>query len=294
MHLITFVLGGLEQDRAVAGPAILLETLQRADTLYLQAHPNVPPLESLARAGRMHFHPDPFGQKNEGTEFWADVPTALSQGIASDRTLAAWRAAELRKEGSSASVAFVWLPDALKRRSADIRPVVRATVLLPDGREDPVFTSIVQGRGARAIGSPDHSERGRFTYALDLFHGKKEEKLSQAVLQEMLDGLTAVDEAHLRAHPDTPLMRESGILYEEEPPMMEDWQDAATCLRMGTFDCDDGGPLRAAEIRVHEGLPARATFTPPELRPDGGYLYHIDTDRGDGRQEDISRDLGMR
>lgn len=133
----------------------------------------------------------------------------------------------------------------------------------------------------------------RVTYVIDLFKGDDDRPLSHAVLQTLLHTLFWVDVLCLRAHPETPLLYQSGVRYEEEPIGQEDWQDIPTCLRLKCGDCEDLSCWRAAEIYVRWGVEARPTFI-WKTRANGGYLYHIQVRYPDGRIEDPSRALGMR
>lgn len=133
----------------------------------------------------------------------------------------------------------------------------------------------------------------RITYVLDAFNGPHEQEMSHRHLRTLLMALMHVDIAYLEAHPETPDLYASGIRYEEEPPGQEDWQDVPTCLRMRVGDCEDLACWRAAELRVRYGEQAYPIFNFTR-RPNGGYLYHIQVRRADGRIEDPSRLLGMR
>jgi hypothetical protein len=58
-------------------------------------------------------------------------------------------------------------------------------------------------------------------------------------------------------------------------------------------NCEDLACWRAAELNVRHGVAAAPTFV-WRKRPNGAYLYHIQTIHPDGRVEDPSRALGMR
>jgi len=133
----------------------------------------------------------------------------------------------------------------------------------------------------------------RITFVLDLFKGPEEQEVSHQALRTLLMALMYVDIAWLKANPSAPLLYESGVRYEEEPPGQEDWQDVPTTLRMRVGDCEDLACWRAAELRVRYGIQAFPTFT-CKKRANGGYLYHITVALPDGRIEDPSRRLGMR
>jgi hypothetical protein len=136
-------------------------------------------------------------------------------------------------------------------------------------------------------------EQGRYILAVDLFDGDEERQLSHRALCFMLVGLTELAAFQLKCHPEWPDLYDSGVRYEEEPPGQEDWQDPKTCLDLGTFDCEDGACWRAAELNVRYHIKAYPTFL-WRKRPNGSYLYHIQTKYPDGRIEDPSRRLGMR
>lgn len=133
----------------------------------------------------------------------------------------------------------------------------------------------------------------RITFVINLFKGEQDRSLSHETLQILLFALTAVDVAYLRYTPQAPLLYESGVKYAEEPPGQEDWQDIPTCLQMRVGDCEDLACWRAAELQVRFGIKAHPTFI-WKLRPNGGYLYHIQVKWPDGKIEDPSRRLGMR
>jgi hypothetical protein len=133
----------------------------------------------------------------------------------------------------------------------------------------------------------------RITTVLDLFHGEEDRPLSHKTLQVMLDALCAIDMLYLQAHPEVPDLFKSGVRYAEEPAGQEDWQDIPTTLGLGIGDCEDLACWRAAELNVRYGIKARPCFT-FKVRPNGGYLYHIQVRYPDGRIEDPSRTLGMR
>jgi hypothetical protein len=135
--------------------------------------------------------------------------------------------------------------------------------------------------------------RSRLVFVLDLFDGPRDRKLSEEVLQILLRALTEIDAIFLRGHPETPMLYRSGVVYREEPPGMEDWQDIPTSLRLGKSDCDDLGPWRAAEIQVRERTPAEPYFASAK-RKGGGMLYHILVNAKGRPPEDPSYVLGMR
>jgi hypothetical protein len=79
----------------------------------------------------------------------------------------------------------------------------------------------------------------RITLAMGggVFLGDQQKALSRRYLNIMLECLTKLDIEWLKAYPNTPRLAQAGMLYREEPPGQEDWQDIPTCLLMGIADC---------------------------------------------------------
>ena len=77
----------------------------------------------------------------------------------------------------------------------------------------------------------------RICYVLDAFSGDRNKDLSHAYLREMLECLTRMDQLYLQKHPETPLLYDSGVTYQEEPPGAEDWVDIPSILKIGWGDC---------------------------------------------------------
>lgn len=142
--------------------------------------------------------------------------------------------------------------------------------------------------------APSRRKAARITLALGggVFLGEREMALSRAYLDTMLRCLTEINLLYLQAHPDTPRIERSGVIYREEPPGQEDWQDIPTSLKMGIADCEDLACWRAAELIFFEKVRARAVSRAFK-RPDGGVLYHIVVEREDGAVEDPSKIRGM-
>ena len=134
----------------------------------------------------------------------------------------------------------------------------------------------------------------RITFESAAFNGVEDEAESLEYLAAALDCLIAWDTTYLLRHPNTPLLYESGVRYEEEPLGAEFWRDIPTVLKYGTADCEDLCAWLIAEKRVRFGVPARP-FIIPQLRKNGKYLYHIAVATPDapGGVEDPSRKLGM-
>lgn len=133
----------------------------------------------------------------------------------------------------------------------------------------------------------------RVTFVSALFSSRRMAEQSGAVLSVMLEALTQIDELWLRAHPETPALYSSGVRYQPEPLGQENWQDVATTLGRRVGDCEDLATWRAAELRVREGIPARAVFRSRFLPVPKLTLYHILVQYPDGTIEDPSKRLGM-
>jgi hypothetical protein len=295
-----------ERDLARQQLAIVLAAFVEVDAAYLRSHSSSPSLrtvydrppppersgssrEGLGRLGMLEYQDEPQGYRPPGEEDFQDIPTCLrprrdGTRAASNRDLVAWRVAELRvRERVPAEIIVERrVPD---RIGSDI-PLFwyRTKVALPDGHEE----DLSPGYGWRPVMS-----RNRFVFVLDLFDGPRDRKLSEEVLGILLRALTEIDAIFLRAHPETPRIYRSGVVYREEPSGMEDWQDIPTCLRLGKADCDDVSPWRAAEIQVRERTPAEPYFASAK-RKGGGMLYHILVNAKGRPPEDPSYVLGMR
>jgi hypothetical protein len=110
----------------------------------------------------------------------------------------------------------------------------------------------------------------------------------------MLDTLTRWNAELMRVQPVPPLYQ-SGARYQRENYTglhPEDWRDCLQVIRSGGGDCEDLAAYRAAELRVSGDQNAKCMFI-ERARPDGGRLFHIVVQRGDGSLEDPSRVLGM-
>jgi hypothetical protein len=118
---------------------------------------------------------------------------------------------------------------------------------------------------------------------------------SLQLLCELVHGLNVL---YLRAHPTTPRLYQSGVVYRREPRGCDDtacreerWCTIPVTLGQGWGDCDDLAPWRSAELEVRERVPARPRVVRvPSAR---GRRWHVVVEHGDGRLEDPSAALGM-
>lgn len=114
-------------------------------------------------------------------------------------------------------------------------------------------------------------------------------------LPPLLEALTRVNVAWLRAHPTAPSIYDGGVRYHREPIGSEVWRTLPVVLSSGWGDCEDLGCARAAELQV-QGVRARAV---PRFVSQGlvagrlTELIHIIVRLPDGREEDPSARLGM-
>jgi len=277
----TALFGPTDRDASTRAFAAMLAALQRIDANYLRSRGagrgGVPP---IAGSG-VRYLEAPLGQ-----DTLQDIPTSIALGTVDGSDYAAWRAAEI---------------EVRERVRAVVRPtpqaalgVYRLEVVRADGRVEGPW--VARGVGLDKDGEPT----GRVTYALNLFNGAANRPLSTLALDALLDALTLIDVDYFRAHPEAPgvmeAIRARLVHYMEEPPGQEDFQDWPTCLRMGIYDCEDGGSALAAQRIVRDRLPARAVAD-AYPRSDGSALYHVRTrvrtPRGI-RTEDPSVAGGMR
>ena len=121
-----------------------------------------------------------------------------------------------------------------------------------------------------------------------------------------LESLTRINQWHFRRGAVPPLFS-SGVIYKEEPPGREDWDDAPTVAGRGWGDCEDLAAYLAAELRELHDVPAECVikfryFTPQEVkasgyprRPKNGiYLIHVMVRLPNGAIVDPSKMLGMK
>lgn len=107
-------------------------------------------------------------------------------------------------------------------------------------------------------------------------------------LNVLVRSLCALDVLYLRAHPRTPLLKASGVVYKTQPHGCERFKTIPNVIAAGNGDCDQLAPWRAAELRVRHGVKAM-----PEVKRMGENLWHVYVRMPDGSVEDISAHLGM-
>lgn len=127
-----------------------------------------------------------------------------------------------------------------------------------------------------------------------LFEGTSSEQIAsgERKLKGLLAALVIANIEFLKLHPRTPLLYQSGVRYQSEPPGQEEWQDIPTILQHGVGDCEDLASWLVAEYRIRRGVRAKIAIT---HRQRGGMLrYHVLCELPGGRIEDPSAKLGMR
>jgi hypothetical protein len=134
-----------------------------------------------------------------------------------------------------------------------------------------------------------------------LFSDPRNARLDEKALLSLMDALIDVNLAWLSAHPDTPRLYESGVVYIPENEGEEVFADIPTVLSVGGGDCDDLVAWRVAELRFHaidKRARVRLLAYPRECpRPDEPCtLYHVQVIRSGylkSHAEDPSARLGM-
>lgn len=140
----------------------------------------------------------------------------------------------------------------------------------------------------------------KILFNLGSFRGDTDRELANKALSALLSTLIYVNQNFLRAHPETPLLYQSGVRYIREqmgrtgcPGITpEQWADVPVILRDGGADCEDLACWRVAELRERFGIEARAFFYYRRVAPNKT-LYHIQVQHPDGTIEDPSALLGM-
>ncbi len=105
-----------------------------------------------------------------------------------------------------------------------------------------------------------------------LFEPTEDHVLSQNKLLYAMEGMVRANQDYLRAHPETPLLYNSKVIYQREPPGKEEWCDIPTILEAGWGDCEDLAGWLVAELRERFKIPSRPFL---RFRKSGGeYHYH--------------------
>jgi hypothetical protein len=129
-----------------------------------------------------------------------------------------------------------------------------------------------------------------------IFTSDWSQRASEMVLDIHLDSLVAIDLLWLRLNPKTPKMRASGVRYFHEG-IRDEWYSIDAALHDHVADCKGLAAWDVAELRASGEDPgARTTKRFVEVTDETFgkmLLYHILTERSDGRIIDPSRDLGM-
>ena len=128
-----------------------------------------------------------------------------------------------------------------------------------------------------------HSFFGARGQGLDRRHSQK------GVLW-LMETMIRLNELVLNQFPDTPLLYESGVVYEREDDK-EDWQDILHIIASGSGDCEDLACWRAAQLR-RMGVRAGPYIT--WRKTPRGMIYHALVRLPSGKIEDPSLALGMR
>lgn len=127
-----------------------------------------------------------------------------------------------------------------------------------------------------------------------------ERERSQRVFLWLLEALVRCNLGWLEAHPDTPDLYKSKVVYKrEEPyilsdiPHVEEFQDIPCTLEKGWGDCEDLACYMVAQRIYFNKLQCHPLIL---WRPqnDGSMMYHCVCEWPDGRLEDPSTSLGMK
>ena len=90
-----------------------------------------------------------------------------------------------------------------------------------------------------------------------------------------------------------PLLYQSGVVYENEPPdMVDECVDIPTILERGSGDCMHLCCWRVAELREMGEKRARIALT-WKVKGKNKRIFHVIVRRGNGSLEDPSKLLGM-
>ena len=124
-------------------------------------------------------------------------------------------------------------------------------------------------------------------------------KIRTPYLRALTYALAEMDLAWLRENRDVPMLYDSGVRYERQPPGEEMWRDIKATLDAMGGDCKCLAAWRTAELRL-DGIDARPIVSVKPIMRNGrrlGNLFHVKVGiYRDGilySEEDPSRRLGM-
>lgn len=117
-------------------------------------------------------------------------------------------------------------------------------------------------------------------FAIDVEVARKEDE--QIPRSEFYEGMVSINEAVLRANPETPRLAESGVLYDPNPAK-EHWSTALDVIRDGRGDVEDLATWYAAELRL------RGEKATVGLRGVVGKWLTCVVIREDGSEEDVTK-----
>lgn len=139
-------------------------------------------------------------------------------------------------------------------------------------------------------------------FQTSLFQNSENAVNDEKALMALMNALVQVNLAWLKAHPNTPKLYESGVVYIPEPEGQEIFADIPSVLAAGGGDCDDLVAWRVAELKFHN-IDKRARvrlIAYPRRCPSPGEpctLYHVQVLRSgflSNYPEDPSARLGMK
>ena len=116
------------------------------------------------------------------------------------------------------------------------------------------------------------------------------DKAFAQVVRTLLEAVAQANVDFLREYPNTPPLYKAGVVYEEEPPGVEEFLDIPEVYSRGATDCANLCAWRVAELRK-AGVKAR--FRLIWTRTPRGRIFHVQVRHPNGRIEDPSVLLGM-
>jgi len=193
---------------------------------------------------------------------WQDAAQVCATGAASLHDIAAWRAAELRKQGVPAQAEMFYT----------IFPTYDCVVRYPAQTPRRFVPSMAEGLGNGLIQESPIQILGlksvlpqvqfplRVKFCSSLFaadgHNRPE---SHATLQLYLDTLTAANDILLKSR-NLPSIYEDGIRYQAEPAGVEEWFDVLGVHSRKRNDCEDLASSRTSELRKSGAINPRSIF----------------------------------